>query len=285
MSKSGVVYSLAGGNPLLFDPDGRGDYLLPSVYALWLLPHMLPTIFTHTGVRCCTFARAYFTSHEHQVSTKVLGGADLFLQGVIVPPEGPPSLAAGDIVSIAIPDNPRHPFAIGVMHISTADAVDAGWKGKGVRLLHVLGDGLWALGDRVLPHPSVTLSQIHPLPASPPDMDDADVRGLTLADDKVGGVLQGEEDDAHATAPDAGPVTCPADMDALLEGTLLRALAAMPDSALPILSSDLYSRFILPNRPAGMVVQFGKMRFAVGIDPHNFYQLSPPCCAMMQYVQ
>lgn len=240
LSNRTVVYSI-GGSPLLFDPDGRGDFILPTVYALWLLPHMLPTIYTHSEVGVCI---RQATSHTAtQVSPKVLGGADLFLQGVILPPTGPPALAANDVCSIAIPDNPRHPFAVGAMHVSTADAAAAGWKGKGVRLLHVLGDGLWALGDRAMPHPSVTLAQIHPL------LDDA-------APDVEQAVAQlGLEDAAGDAAARDVSADAPMDavsMDALLDQTLLRALAAMPDTALPILPSDLYARFMLPNRPAGV---------------------------------
>lgn len=41
---------------LFFDPEGRGDYLIPTIYALWRFPHMLPTLYTHS-----------------QVSTKVIG--------------------------------------------------------------------------------------------------------------------------------------------------------------------------------------------------------------------
>ena len=48
---------------LFFDPEGRGDYLIPTVYALWRFPHMLPTVYTHS-----------------QVSTKVRGCDHLHLE-------------------------------------------------------------------------------------------------------------------------------------------------------------------------------------------------------------
>lgn len=35
---------------LFFDPEGRGDYLIPTIYALWKFPHMLPTLYTHSQV-------------------------------------------------------------------------------------------------------------------------------------------------------------------------------------------------------------------------------------------
>ena len=51
---------------------------------------------------------------------QVLGGADLFLQGVIVPEEGLGSFSAGDLRVIKIPDNP-YPFAVGLLEVSSAD--------------------------------------------------------------------------------------------------------------------------------------------------------------------
>lgn len=191
--------------------------------------------------------------HPYQVSPKVLGGADLFLQGVIVPPEGAPALRANDVCSIAIPDNARHCFAIGTMHVSTADAAASGWKGKGVRLLHVLGDALWAMGDKAMPHPSVTLTQIFPMEEEDVAVIE-DVGQLAIVDDPEA-QLHGDTEGVSGDEPVApAAVAGPAEMDALLESTLLRALVAMPDSALPILPSDLYARFMLPNRPAGVLV-------------------------------
>ena len=42
---------------------------------------------------------------------QVLGGADLFLQGLIVPPGGLGDFSAGDVRAVAIPQNP-FPFAV-----------------------------------------------------------------------------------------------------------------------------------------------------------------------------
>jgi hypothetical protein len=44
-------------------------------------------------------------------SGQVLGGADLFLQGLIVPPGGLGEWSAGDVRALAIPENP-FPFAV-----------------------------------------------------------------------------------------------------------------------------------------------------------------------------
>lgn len=132
-------------------------------------------------------------------------------------------LAAGDVCSIAIPDNPKHPFAIGVMHVSTEQATAAGWKGKGVRLLHVLGDGLWAMGDRVMPHPSVTVTQVHPMPVEEIEGLGQGIECMDLAEDVTAGDGLADvppQEDAVAPVPAAGP----ADMDALLEGWMCKQL-------------------------------------------------------------
>ena len=44
------VYAKAGGNPLFFDPTGRDDILIPTVYALWLCPKLIPTLYTYSEV-------------------------------------------------------------------------------------------------------------------------------------------------------------------------------------------------------------------------------------------
>lgn len=50
LSNKAQVYACNGGNPLFFDPTGREDVLIPTMYALWLCPQLLPTLFTHSEV-------------------------------------------------------------------------------------------------------------------------------------------------------------------------------------------------------------------------------------------
>jgi translation initiation factor 2D len=69
-----------------------------QVYALAVLPGLLPSLHTWS-----------------EVSGKVLGGADLFLQGVLAPPGGGgslPDFLANSPRSLAVPGNPV-PFAGG----------------------------------------------------------------------------------------------------------------------------------------------------------------------------
>ena len=156
------------GTPLFFDLDGRGSGpLLPTVYFLWAAvraasaasasasgsssppspsPSLLPEVFTFS-----------------EVSSKVLGGADLFLQGFLPERGGPPpGLNAGDLAVVRIEGNP-FPFALGTMEVSSADAVAGGMKGKGLRLLHHAFDALWSLGDKSTPGAEFTAARVFPM--------------------------------------------------------------------------------------------------------------------------
>ena len=50
----------------------------------------------------------------------MLGGADLFLQGLIVPEGGLGEFAAGDLWAVKIPNNP-FPFAVGLLEVSSEE--------------------------------------------------------------------------------------------------------------------------------------------------------------------
>ncbi|KAK8575825.1 hypothetical protein V6N12_063479 [Hibiscus sabdariffa] len=39
-----LVYGVEGGYPLFFDVDGRGSEIYPTVFALWKLPDLLPSL-------------------------------------------------------------------------------------------------------------------------------------------------------------------------------------------------------------------------------------------------
>jgi hypothetical protein len=64
---------------------------------------------------------------------QVLGGADLFLAGVIAPPEGLPHFTTGQLMAVRVLRHPL-PFAVGVMECSSAEAAKSGMKGRGVKL-------------------------------------------------------------------------------------------------------------------------------------------------------
>ena len=50
LSNRAQAYSCNGKNPLFFDPEGRGDLLVPSVFVLWKFPHILPSLTTYSEV-------------------------------------------------------------------------------------------------------------------------------------------------------------------------------------------------------------------------------------------
>ena len=72
---------------------------------------------------------------------QVLGGADLFLQGLIVPPGGLGDFSAGDVRAVAIPQNP-FPFAVRglesgslnpIMHVIPSGSLHRGWQLRPLR--------------------------------------------------------------------------------------------------------------------------------------------------------
>ncbi|CAK0786334.1 hypothetical protein CVIRNUC_009547 [Coccomyxa viridis] len=245
-----TAYTCNGPSPLFFDPEGRGDLLVPTCYALWRCPNILEKLFTYS-----------------EVSPKVLGGADLFLQGLIVPEGGLGYFSAGDHRVVCIPQNP-HPFAVGIMEASSDDIARTGLKGKGLKLLHHYPDQLWAMGDKSVPNAGFTPGRI--FPQEGPGSSDAgataaetSLAGMSLSEDTQPQASNGhpepaagaasvpaaaEEADtaAAADASSAGTFSAPAGhpqtQDELIELCLLKGLQSVTDEELPMLTSDLYAK-------------------------------------------
>lgn len=75
--------TLTPGDPLFFDTtNGKGE-LFPTVYALWLVPHLVPQLDVH-----------------FQVAPFLFGGADLMLPGLSLPPGSPVPANWGPIGSV-----------------------------------------------------------------------------------------------------------------------------------------------------------------------------------------
>ncbi len=132
-----VAYVNVDGNPMIVDPSNDHlDVAVPSVYALALLPELVPTIEVNASA----------------VSSTMMRGSDLFLQGVNREAlhAGPP-LLAGQLRSVRVPGNPI-PFAVGIMTVSSKEAEEAGWSGRGLITKHAYGDELWKTGDRMVPN-------------------------------------------------------------------------------------------------------------------------------------
>lgn len=191
LKNKATAYTCGNANPLFFDPDGRGDLLVPTVYALCKCPQIIETLYTYSEVSpkvrpvyllsSPEYYHALFltTSQGMQCSVpdecmhcslgielvchvQVLGGADLFLQGLIVPDGGLGDFSAGDLRAVSVPGNP-YPFAVGTMEVGSGEIAKTGLKGKGLKLLHFFGDQLWGLGDKSSPDSSFTLTRIFPV--------------------------------------------------------------------------------------------------------------------------
>ncbi|KAK9110894.1 hypothetical protein Scep_018413 [Stephania cephalantha] len=124
-----LVYGVdPGGIPMLFDLDGRGSDIFPTVYALWKVPHLLPA-FLLKGV---------------EVSRYVIGGADLMFPGITIPDDHQPlpTFQAGEPWAVKVPANPM-PIAVGTTNLSSSEAFRAGFRGKALRIAHYYPDFLW----------------------------------------------------------------------------------------------------------------------------------------------
>ena len=109
--------------------EGNND-LFPTVYLLWAFPKALESLLTYS-----------------EVSPKLLGGADLMLQGLITPEAGLGEWEEGDARCVTLPDN-HFPFAVGSMAVSSASLAKTGLKGRGLKLLHHFPDTCVRLRSR-----------------------------------------------------------------------------------------------------------------------------------------
>lgn len=146
------------------------------------------------------------------------------------------------------------------------------------------------MGDKSVPDPSFTPERVYPLGAAPvaapaagvpPAASSAaaavadSVQALTLDEAHASEDASAEPQQpppasstsssppgaaaAEAGAPTPESTATPEGMDACLDWCLLRALVtSVPDSALPIRCEELYSKVMLPARPAGTTVDIKK---------------------------
>lgn len=236
------------------------------MYALALIPHLVPTLYTYS-----------------EVSSKVFGGADLFLQGVISPAGGVEPFLAGSVRSVSVPGNPT-PFAVGVMAVSKAEAEREGMKGRGLTLMHHFGDFLWQAGDRVAPNEGFTPTRIFPIQTQQPEEENSADLIEEGADASAGGgavdgglaaLRMGEqaEPSGNASAAESEDQRdCGAaaegsssgggvDMDALLEAAVLGGLLSIKNSELPMMTSDFYTRHMQPLKPEGVTFDFKQSKY------------------------
>lgn len=207
-----VLYAIKGeACPLFFDVSlGRGPpQLLPTVFAAWREPTILPTILTHAGV-----------------SGVVLRGADLMAPGVLVPPslEAFPDLPAGAVVLVRALGNPS-PFAVGVLEQATHAARSSGMRGRFVRVLHRFRDTLWEFGGRAVPNEGFDRAEIRQIP------------GFLHADAAASGWA------AHPGADQASEAVIIADHDSATSESD-QAAAAMPHEAVAMAAAESSSEAV-----------------------------------------
>ncbi|XP_008152401.2 eukaryotic translation initiation factor 2D isoform X2 [Eptesicus fuscus] len=245
-----VTVYVSGGNPVLFELEKN---LYPTVYTLWSYPDLLPA----------------FTTWP-LVLEKLVGGADLMLPGIVVPPAGLPQVQKGDLCAIVLVGN-RAPVAIGVAAMSTSEMLTSGLKGRGFSVLHTYEDHLWRSGDRSSP------PFIAPLTLDPPDVSEEqdDMRRLTLEgkeeengeDQQMCGEKTlpeaSEDPGVGGLKPDpADGKTLPEQMDELLQQCFLHALKCrVKKTDLPLLTSTFLGSHVFSCCPEGRQLDIKKSSY------------------------
>lgn len=283
LTNRAYVYAVEGGPPMLFDVDGRGNDIFPTVYALWKAPSLLPAFVLKGG----------------EVSRYVLGGADLMFPGIYIPADGLPSFAAGEPWAVKVPGNAA-PIAVGITTLSSSDAMKAGLRGKALRITHYYRDTLWESAEgRYVPNEGffedmvgkdpacVTGGSSEGLPdenARSVDEDDTGTvseqeegkdadHGMTLSPQDIpqeaaNKEVEGLASEIESVKVDGGaeeegesmetPMTVE-EIDALLDKCLLQALhTTVKEKELPMPGSTLWSNHILSCRPPGTTLDLKK---------------------------
>uniref|UniRef100_A0A8C5YSQ6 Eukaryotic translation initiation factor 2D n=1 Tax=Marmota marmota marmota TaxID=9994 RepID=A0A8C5YSQ6_MARMA len=244
-----VTVYMSGGNPILFELEKN---LYPTVYTLWSYPDLLPT----------------FTTWP-LVLEKLVGGADLMLPGLVVPPAGLPQVQKSDLCAIALVGN-RAPIAIGVAAMSTAEMLTSGLKGRGFSVLHTYQDHLWRSGDKSSP-PSIAPLVLDPADLSEEKVDSTfqeDLRCLTLeGKEEENGEVPLSETSENTSAgvlsqdsTDSRPLQ--EQMDELLQQCFLHALKCRVRKAdLPLLTSTLLGSHMFSCCPEGRQLDIKKSSY------------------------
>ncbi|GAQ79177.1 eukaryotic translation initiation factor SUI1 family protein [Klebsormidium nitens] len=279
LANRSLLYGEDGGLPLLFDGDGRGHDIFPTVYALWKIPNLLPS----------------FTLKGGEVSPYILSGADLMFPGVRVPTEGLPPFAAGEIYSVRVPGNP-FPIAVGTTASSSAEAEKNGFRGKALKVYHYYRDALWDLPEgKYSPNEGFGEKMVMGIGAGEeagnaeaPDGGnengdanvhegsgeslheegsdsglEREVEGLTIDGAQAGGpgreLEGGEKGETETEGEKAAAAMRPEEMDRLLDECLLQALyTTVKDKDLPMPAGNLWSHHVLPARPPDAHVDIKK---------------------------
>ncbi|KAL8143319.1 hypothetical protein V2J09_016351 [Rumex salicifolius] len=251
-----LVYAVEGGFPVFFDIDGRGAEV----------PHLLPS----------------FTLKGGEVSHFIIGGADLMFPGISFPPDGVTPFSAGEPWSVKVPGNPA-PFAVGTTTMSSHQALQAGLRGKALRI-GISRRSLVYL-DPSLPSSASDYCEVDPSNEQQSDLGAAVLSELDLSDhfqavsdvssadkgdmseqlaSKMSDLKASDDtsiEDSYAEADNKKSLSA-SDVDRLLDQCLLQALhTTIKDKDLPMPGSILWSNHVLACRPAGVTLDIRKSSF------------------------
>lgn len=258
-----LLYSVDDEPPAFFDAEGQGE-LYPTLRTLWLHPNMMLELTIHAPV-----------------SKFVLNGADLMLPGVEVPANGVAgfgTVTKGQRRCIKIAGNP-YPIAVGKMLVNQAQMEKL--KGKGLEVLHVFKDTLWAFACKSVPNAGFAEKddEITPcndcswkpgaVPAAPAGATSAPAAAPAATPSAADGETKAADEPAPASpavaAAEPGKkdsARAPEDwsQDELLEFCFMQAFrcSLTDEKALPIEASELYEKHMKPMRPEGTTLDVKK---------------------------
>ena len=250
-----VSAHLVGKKPIVFH---IRDKLYPTIYLLWILPSK-PLI-------------PYFTTWN-EVVPKFNNGADLMLPGMIVKEElglrAYGKLNKGETVAINTSKNSAA-VAVGLTALSSEDMYMAGKRGKGVEILHCIGDFLWQAGTKDLP------PELGP-PDKPSISSSTGGSQENQVSEDTETVPENPIDEPKDLEPDANlvntniesPSTEPIDertpqeiMDELLNYCFFKALKTSAKKIeLPVLTSNFYRLHIVPACPSSKAIDVKKSSY------------------------
>jgi len=248
---------LVGKRPIIFH---IREKLYPTVYLLWLLPNKLIP---------------YFTTWE-DVVPKFSNGADLMLPGIIVKEEKGlrcyGMLNRGQVVAINTNKNAAA-IAVGKTALSSEDMYMAGRRGKGVEILHCIGDYLWKAGSQDSP-PELGPPELFALPSSAvvenetsdnvSDLKET-VEGLSINENEPNACdenLTALTNENPVDAIEEDPRSPQEIMDDLLNYCFLKALKTSAKKIeLPVLTSNFFRLHIVPACPSEKTLDVKKSSY------------------------
>jgi len=248
-----LLYQNGDNPPCFFDADGRGD-VYPTLNMLWQNPSMMMELTIHG-----------------EVSHYVLKGADLMLQGVIVPANGVAGFGGvtkGQKRCIKIDGNP-YAIAVGKMLVNQTQMEKL--KGKGLEVCHVFKDALWAYGGKISPNKGFTEKE--DMVAACADLytpgAPQEPAAPTASASTAGPTTSSEKVDASEVAPSSTPAEAPTgggkpasewSQEDLLDFCFLQAfqVSLTDEKSLPVEASELYEKHMKPRRPEGTTLDVKK---------------------------